>query len=64
MHPLERYRQDKGLTQPDLAKKLSVTNGYISLLENGLRKPSPVLAKKIERILGIPRAQLRPDLWA
>jgi transcriptional regulator with XRE-family HTH domain len=57
------YRKKNGLTQPQLAKKLGVTNGYISLLETGERLASWKMALKIERVTGIPRAAIRPDIW-
>ena len=40
-------------TQEELAKKLCCTPVYISLLENGKRKPSGMMAKRISEITGI-----------
>ena len=33
-------RQERGIGQVELAKKIGVSNGIISLWENGLREPS------------------------
>ncbi len=37
---LKLLRQEKGLGQPELAKKIGVSKGIISLWENGLREPN------------------------
>ncbi len=37
---LKFLRQERGLGQVELAKKLGVSKGIISLWENGLREPS------------------------
>lgn len=37
---LKLLRQEKGIGQVELAKKLGVSKGIISLWENGLREPS------------------------
>ena len=37
---LKNLRNDAGLGQVELAKKLGVSKGIISLWENGLREPS------------------------
>jgi len=63
MHPLLKFRQDNSLTQPELARRLRISTGYVSLLEAGQRQASPKLALRVEKTLGIPRAHLRPDLW-
>ena len=36
---LKELREEKGLGQERLAKELSMSNGIISLWENGLREP-------------------------
>jgi len=61
--PLEAYRRLKGLKQRELAEKLGISGSCLCLLEAGKRQPGPTLAKRIEELLGIPKAQLRPDLW-
>lgn len=37
---LKFLRQERGIGQVELAKKIGVSNGIISLWENGLREPS------------------------
>ena len=37
---LKMLRQEKGIGQVELAKKLGVSKGIISLWENGLREPN------------------------
>ena len=37
---LKLLRQEQGIGQVELAKKLGVSKGIISLWENGLREPS------------------------
>ncbi len=50
---LKEIREKKGITQQELAEKLNISGGYISLLESGARRPSVELAKKIAKILDI-----------
>ena len=61
-HALKTYRERHQLSRQDVAKKLQITLGMVSHIENGLRRPSPELAMKAES-LGIPKGVLRPDLW-
>ena len=49
-HPLKKWRFDKDITLAELAKKLGVTNGYLSLLERRQREPSIGLAQRISRL--------------
>ncbi len=37
---IKELRNEHNLSQPQLAEKLGVSNGLISLWENGLREPS------------------------
>jgi DNA-binding transcriptional regulator YdaS (Cro superfamily) len=50
----------------ELADYLGITPTWISLLISGRRKPSPALAKAIERATQglVTAAELRPDLFA
>jgi putative transcriptional regulator len=47
-----RIREEKGLRQLDLARKLDVYQSEVSAIERGERIPSVYLAKKIARALG------------
>lgn len=63
MEKLHEYRLANDLTLDGLAAKLSTSPGYLHDLEKGRRKPSPQLANTIERITGISRHELRPDVF-
>ena len=47
-----------GLTTQQLAERLGVTRQYISLLENGKRKPSFDVAKALKKIFDIAADEL------
>jgi transcriptional regulator with XRE-family HTH domain len=51
MTPLEA-RLAKGLTQEEAAAHLNISYGYISLLENGLRRPSFETMEKFSKFYG------------
>jgi transcriptional regulator with XRE-family HTH domain len=63
-HPVRYWRFMNGEKLLETATKLGISESYLSLLERKKRGISPQLAIKIEKKLGIPRAELRPDLWA
>lgn len=48
---LKLYRTLSGFTQKQLAKKLGVTNDYISMIERGVRTPGFKLANKLAQLL-------------
>lgn len=62
-HPLVEYREKHGLTQQELADKLKVSRGLISLIESGERPITAQNAKDWEGILGIPREKLCPEIF-
>jgi XRE family transcriptional regulator of biofilm formation len=52
---LKRLRQERGLTQEQVATSAKVTRFYISQLETGLRKsPSLPVLKRLAKALGVP----------
>jgi len=52
---LTRIRNERELTQRDLAKRAKVTEAYISQLESGARKnPSLPVLKRLAKALGVP----------
>jgi XRE family transcriptional regulator of biofilm formation len=52
---LRKLRQERGLTQEEVAKVARVTRFYISQLETGLRKsPSLPVLKRLAKALGVP----------
>jgi transcriptional regulator with XRE-family HTH domain len=50
---LRTARARAGLTQLQLASRLRVTQAYLSMLERGLRLPSPALARRLARELDL-----------
>lgn len=46
------YRQGKGMTQEDLAEKVSVSRQTIISIEKGNYVPSVLLALKLSRVFG------------
>lgn len=56
---LKALREQKGLSQHALAKKVGVTGAYITMLETGARKnPTVDTLKKIAKALGVPVTDL------
>lgn len=51
MSSLIALRGDK--TQAEVAKKLGISNGYLSLLEHGKRKPSLDVVNKMSKLYGV-----------
>lgn len=62
-NPLRAYREARNMSQPELAKILGCTPGMVSHVETGKRKVSPQAALEWEQIIGIPRHELRPDIF-
>ena len=54
---------EKGLTDGDLAAELGVSDELVRLWRHGRRSISAKRAIEISKLTGIPRHQLRPDLW-
>ena len=52
MKTLKTLREDNGLTQKQVAKKLDTTITYISLIENGSRNPSDKMKEKMTKLYG------------
>ena len=49
---IRQFRQEKGITQQELADLVGVTRQTINALENARYNPSLLLAYKITKILG------------
>lgn len=62
-HPLTEYRDAHRLTLAELAERLGVRRWTVHGIETGRRKPSPRLAAEIEKVTGVPKSALRPDIW-
>lgn len=48
---LANLREGRNLTQAEISKKASISQGYYSDIESGTRCPSPVVAGRIARVL-------------
>ncbi|UOE58012.1 helix-turn-helix domain-containing protein [Cytobacillus oceanisediminis] len=55
---LKRLRKDSGLTVRQLQAETGVSGAYLSQLENGIRRPSPDIIKKIHSPLGVSYEQM------
>jgi transcriptional regulator with XRE-family HTH domain len=56
---IQRFREDKGLSQRQLATRADVTNGYVSQLEAGDKKnPSLAVLQRLAKALGVSVAEL------
>jgi XRE family transcriptional regulator of biofilm formation len=56
---LKTLREEKELTQAELAKTAQLTKPYISQLENGVRKnPSLPALQRLAKALGVPVTEL------
>lgn len=61
-HPLRKYREETGLSQPELARLLGVGRSAVHRWESGERKIKSALIPSISEKTGIPAKDLRPDL--
>lgn len=61
-HPIAQYRALHELTLDAFGGLVGVKKSVVSKWENGVA-PSPQSAIEVERVTGIPRHELRPDLW-
>jgi transcriptional regulator with XRE-family HTH domain len=55
---MKDVRKKHGLTQKQLAKKVGVSRGLISLVELGIIHPYPSLRHRIAKVLGTREADL------
>jgi plasmid maintenance system antidote protein VapI len=60
---LNRYLQIYGISASDLAKRIGFNPSTVRSLINGNRAITAETAVELERLLGIPRETLRPDLF-
>lgn len=54
-------RIKKGLTQKELAEMVGITQGWLSSIESGMRRPSVAVAKKIADVLEFEWSRLFED---
>ncbi|MBQ3220980.1 MAG: helix-turn-helix transcriptional regulator [Clostridia bacterium] len=50
---IKELRVERGLTQPQLAKLVGVSNGMISVWENNVNEPKASYVKKLATVLGV-----------
>lgn len=50
---IEKYRKIRGMTQKELADKISISRSFISQIESGISNPSDDTLKKIANELGV-----------
>ena len=62
MNIFQQIKESYG-TQKDAAIALGVSTSSFSEWINGKNKPSALRSKQIESITGIPREQIRPDIF-
>ena len=62
-HPIRKYRRLNEKTAKEVSKTLGIAEVTVRSFENGHRTVQAEFALKIEKLLGIHRAELRPDLW-
>jgi transcriptional regulator with XRE-family HTH domain len=55
-HRLKLFRVASGLTQAETAKRLSVSQNYVYMIESGRREPSLEYVRKFSNAVSIPMA--------
>lgn len=50
---VRRIREEKGMTQIELCRKLEVDRAYMSNIENGKKNPTLATIEKIAKALGV-----------
>lgn len=63
-HPVRQYREKAGLSQDELASRLGISRQMVGLVETGGRRIAAEDVAQWERITGIPRHKLRPDIFS
>lgn len=61
MKNIKFYRMNSGLTQLDVEKKINISNCWLSLLENGHRKPTEKVLKALAELYGVSVDDLSGD---
>ena len=54
VHPVRAWREYRGITQAELARRTGVPKAYVSHIETGRRHPGPALLLKLARALDAP----------
>lgn len=59
---IRKIREEKGLMQVDLCKKLEVDRAYMSNIENGKKNPTLLTVEKIAKALNVPASELLENI--
>ena len=51
---IRQFRQERGWTQLDVARRLGVTEGTVSRWERGERVPQPATQQRLADLFGVP----------
>jgi transcriptional regulator with XRE-family HTH domain len=54
-HALAAVRESRNMTQTEVSKRAAISQGYYSDIESGQRCPSPEVAVRVAKVLGIPQ---------
>ena len=60
---LSRYREERGLSQTELARKMNVTQQCISSWQTGRTSPKPYQMKMLSEILSVPINELFSEVF-
>lgn len=60
---LRKWREENRLTQTELAERIGIDQPSLSRWERGGKIPAERV-RKVSEVTGIPREELRPDLFA
>lgn len=49
---LKRLREERGMTQEELAERLNISRSLLARYENGMRMPTALMLRQMRDILG------------
>ena len=56
---LRYLRENAGLTLTELARRSRISKAHLSMIETGIREPSPPVAARIAKVLDVAIVELR-----
>lgn len=62
-HPVTKWREENGLSQEELAERIGLSRWTINRIEKGERNPSWRSLAAWEKLTGLSRGELRPDIY-
>lgn len=63
MNAIQTYRSRAGISRQEMAKLLGCSVAMVQHVESGARRPSAETAVEWEKRIGIPREEIRPDIF-